>query len=88
MSYDTEKSNVKLEKKVYKPFTINLPDLVPVVKQYLKERNAALKDELVWLEEFIDLQHAYNTLCHFLNVVYNYERPHSSLGYLLNSSGV
>ena len=37
MSYNTEKSNVKLEKKVYKSFTINLPDLVPVVKQDLKE---------------------------------------------------
>ncbi len=36
MSYNTEKSNVKLEKKVYKPFTINLSDLLAVVKQDLK----------------------------------------------------
>ncbi len=31
MSCNTEKSNVKLEKKVYKPFTINLSDFLPVV---------------------------------------------------------
>ena len=41
-----------------------------------------LKDELVWLEEYTDFQQAYKSLAHFLDVVYNYERPHSSLGYL------
>ena len=41
-----------------------------------------LKDELVWLEEYTDFQHAYSSLSHFLGVVYNLERPHSSLGYL------
>ena len=41
-----------------------------------------LKDELVWLEEFTDFQHAYESLSHFLSVVYNSQRPHSSLGYL------
>ncbi|MBC8393692.1 MAG: IS3 family transposase [Deltaproteobacteria bacterium] len=41
-----------------------------------------LKDELVWLEEFTNLRNAYETLSHFLDVVYNHERPHSSLGYL------
>ena len=41
-----------------------------------------LKDELVWLEEYTDFQQAYSSLSHFLDVVYNHERPHSSLGYL------
>ena len=41
-----------------------------------------LKDELVWVEEYTDFQQAYSSLSHFLDVVYNYERPHSSLGYL------
>jgi len=41
-----------------------------------------LKDELVWLEEFTDFQHAYSSLSHFLDVFYNHERIHSSLGYL------
>ena len=41
-----------------------------------------IKDELVWTEEFTDFQHAYNSLSHFLDVEYNYERSHSSLGYL------
>ena len=41
-----------------------------------------LKDELVWLEEYADFQHAYESLSHFLSVVYSSERPHSSLGYL------
>ena len=41
-----------------------------------------LKDELVWLEEYTDFQQAYQSLSHFLDVIYNYERPHSSLGYL------
>ncbi len=41
-----------------------------------------IKDELVWTEEYTDFQHAYNSLSHFLDVVYNYDRSHSSLGYL------
>ncbi len=41
-----------------------------------------LKDELVWLEEYTAFQQAYESLSHFLDIVYNYERPHSSLGYL------
>jgi transposase InsO family protein len=41
-----------------------------------------LKDELVWLEEYTDFQQAYKSLSHFLDIVYNYERPHSSLNYL------
>ena len=41
-----------------------------------------IKDELVWTEEFTDFEHAYFALSHFLDVVYNHERSHSSLGYL------
>ena len=41
-----------------------------------------IKDELVWVEEFTDFEHAYSMLSHFLDVEYNYERSHSSLGYL------
>ena len=41
-----------------------------------------VKDELVWTEEFTDFQHAYFELSHFLDVVYNHQRSHSSLGYL------
>ena len=41
-----------------------------------------LKDELVWLEEYVNFQQAYDSLSHFLSVVYNHQRPHSSLGHL------
>lgn len=41
-----------------------------------------IKDELVWVEEFMDFEHAYFALSHFLDVVYNHERSHSSLAYL------
>ena len=41
-----------------------------------------LKDELVWLEEYANFQHADDSLSYFLSVVYNHQRPHSSLGYL------
>ena len=41
-----------------------------------------IKDELVWVEEYADFEQAYSSLSHFLDVVYNNRRSHSSLGYL------
>jgi len=54
----------------------------PWENSYAESVIGHLKDELVWVEEFTDFQHAYSMLSHFLNVEYNYERSHSSLGYL------
>ena len=41
-----------------------------------------LKDEEVWTKEYVDFQDAYMNLSYFLDVFYNHERIHSSLGYL------
>ena len=54
----------------------------PWENSYAESVIGHIKDELVWVEEFTDFQHAYNSLSHFLDVVYNGERSHSSLGYL------
>jgi len=44
-----------------------------------------LKDEEVWLKEYADFRDAYTNQCYFLDVFYNYERIHSSLGYMTPS---
>jgi len=44
-----------------------------------------LKDEEVWLKEYADFHDAYTNLSYFLDVFYNYERIHSSLGYMTPS---
>lgn len=54
----------------------------PWENPYVESAIGHLKDELVWVEEFTDFEHAYSMLSHFLDVVYNHERSHSSLGYL------
>ena len=41
-----------------------------------------LKDEEVWIKEYIDFQDAYSNLSYFLDVFYNHQRIHSSLGYM------
>jgi len=41
-----------------------------------------LKDEEVWMKEYIDFQDAFSNLSYFLDVFYNHERIHSSLNYL------
>ncbi len=41
-----------------------------------------LKDEEVWVKEYIDFQDAYSNLSYFLDAFYNHERVHSSLGYI------
>jgi transposase InsO family protein len=41
-----------------------------------------LKDEEVWLKEYIDFQDAFSNLSYFLDVFCNYERIHSSLSYM------
>ena len=41
-----------------------------------------VKDEEVWIKEYIDFQDAYSNLSYFLDVFYNHERIHSSLGYI------
>jgi putative transposase len=35
------------------------------------------------MKEYIDFQDAFSNLNYFLDVFYNYERIHSSLGYLI-----
>ena len=54
----------------------------PWENSYAESVIGHIKDELVWVEEFTDFQHALNSLSHFLDVFYNGERSHSSLGYL------
>ena len=44
-----------------------------------------LKDEEVWVKEYANFRDAYTNLCYFLDVFYNYERIHSSLGYMTPS---
>lgn len=41
-----------------------------------------VKDEEVWIKEYIDFQDAYSNLSYFLDVFYNHQRIHSSLGYI------
>ena len=41
-----------------------------------------LKDEEIWVKEYADFRDAYTNLCYFLDVFYNHERIHSSLGYM------
>ena len=41
-----------------------------------------LKDEEVWIKEYVDFADAYTNLSYFLDVEYNHDRIHSALGYL------
>jgi len=41
-----------------------------------------LKDEEIWVKEYANFGDAYTSLSYFLDVFYNRERIHSSLGYL------
>ena len=41
-----------------------------------------LKDEEAWVKEYADFGDAYTNLSYFLDVFYNHERIHSSLGYM------
>lgn len=41
-----------------------------------------LKDEEVFVKEYVDFEDAYSNLSYFLDVFYNHKRIHSSLGYL------
>jgi len=50
----------------------------PWQKPYAESVIGHLKDEVVWLAEYTHFQQAYESLSHFLDVVYNYERPHLS----------
>lgn len=54
----------------------------PWENPFIESAIGHLKDELVWLEEYVDFQQAYQSLSHFLTVTYNHQIPHSSLGYL------
>lgn len=49
---------------------------------YVESAIGHLKDEEVWVKEYIDFQDAYSNLSYFLDVFYNHERIHSSLGYI------
>jgi putative transposase len=41
-----------------------------------------LKDEEIWVKEYANFGDAYTNLSYFLDVFYNHERIHSSLGYM------
>jgi putative transposase len=49
---------------------------------YAESAIGHLKDEEVWLKEYSDFRDAYTNLSYFLDVFYNHERIHSSLGYM------
>jgi transposase InsO family protein len=49
---------------------------------YIESAIGHLKDEEVWVKEYIDFQDAYSNLSYFLDVFYNHQRIHSSLGYI------
>jgi transposase InsO family protein len=49
---------------------------------YVESAIGHLKDEEVWVKEYIDFQDAYSNLSYFLDVFYNHQRIHSSLGYI------
>ena len=49
---------------------------------YAESAIGHVKDEEVWVKEYIDFQDAYSNLSYFLDVFYNHERIHSSLGYM------
>jgi len=49
---------------------------------YAESAIGHLKDEEVWVKEYVDFQDAYSNLSYFLDVFYNHERIHSSLGYM------
>jgi putative transposase len=49
---------------------------------YAESAIGHLKDEEVWMKEYIDFQDAFSNLSYFLDVFYNHERIHFSLGYL------
>lgn len=52
---------------------------------YIESTIGRIKDEYILDEEYLDFPQAYQHLSYVLDVAYNYERPHSSLGYLTPS---
>ena len=54
----------------------------PWENPFIESTIGRIKDEYILDEEFLDFQRAYEHLHYVLDRVYNYERPHSSLGYL------
>ena len=49
---------------------------------YIESTIGRIKEEYILDEEYLDFPQAYQHLSYVLDVAYNYERPHSSLGYL------
>jgi len=49
---------------------------------YVESAIGHLEDEEVWVKEYVDFRDAYSNLSYFLDVSYNHERIHSSLGYM------
>ncbi len=54
----------------------------PWENPYIESAIGRIKDEYILDEEYFDFQQAYRHLGQVLSVVYNYQRPHSSLGKL------
>ncbi len=54
----------------------------PWENPYIESAIGRIKDEYILDEEYLDFQQAYRHLRQILSVVYNHQRPHSSLGNL------
>ncbi len=54
----------------------------PTQNAYAERFMRTLKDEEVYLHEYLDYADAYRHVAHFLDDVYMYKRVHSALGYL------
>ena len=54
----------------------------PWENPYIESTIGRIKDEYILDEEFLDFQQAYERLRYVLDEMYNYQRPHSSLGYV------
>ena len=54
----------------------------PIENAYVERLMRTLKEEEVYLHEYLDLADAKKHITHFLDEVYMHKRVHSALGYL------
>ena len=54
----------------------------PTENAYAERFMRTLKDEAVYLHDYLDFADAYQHIGHFIDQVYTHKRVHSALGYL------